>query len=325
MSSSNDSSLHDFEFILMGLPGLQNVQHWLCFPFVIVFLVGLFANLVISSIIVTEQCLHEPMYYFIAVLSVIDLTACLSLMPIVLLILSFGSQSVPSDVCFLQMFCASFIGVMQSSVLVLMAYDRYIAVCKPLRYSTIVTNTFIVKSLLMFTVRNICAVIPIPVLAKLLPYCGKKSVYNIHCDYLAVINMSCARTAMSENFLFIIFSLIGLPDAGLIGLSYYRIVRVTLKLKSKEALEKAFSTCSSHISVLALVYLSGLLASILSLFENNMPPYMHPLLSVIYLIIPPTLNPVIYGVKSQKIWGAILKHFTTIMSILKGNKQTVHL
>ncbi|XP_043927792.1 olfactory receptor 52K1-like [Protopterus annectens] len=320
--SSNQTSNQDFVFILTGLPGLHNVQHWLSFPFIIIFLVALLGNVAVPLIIIIDKCLHEPMYYFISILSVVDLIACLSVLPSVLLTLVFGSLSVLPDACFLQMFCVPFIGVMQSAVLVLMAYDRYIAVCKPLRYSTIVTNTFIVKAFLLFTIRSICAVLPIPVLANLLPYCGERSVQNIHCEYLSVINVACARTTISDNFHYIIFPLVGLPDATLIGLSYYRIVRVTLQLKSKEALQKTFSTCSSHISVFALVYLSVLLSTVLSLSENHMPPYMPPLSSVIYLLIPPTLNPLVYGAKSKQIKKTVLKHFRNIKSTLTDKQRT---
>ncbi|XP_043927821.1 putative olfactory receptor 52L2, partial [Protopterus annectens] len=300
MENGSQNNSEDLSFLLTGFSGLQDVQHWLFVPFFFMFLVALFGNLTVMYIVLTEQSLHKPMYWFICFLSAVDLIACLSLMPSLLLILSSGPQAIHSSTCFLQMFCVSFIGAMESSVLLLMAYDRYIAVCKPLSYSSVVTNAFILRGSIIVTIRSFCIVLPMPVLAGQLPYCSMRIVHSIYCEYLAIINTACVRTTISDTFLYIVLAVIGVPDATFIGLSYYKIIKATLKLKSKEAQQKTFSTCSSHIFIIVSFYLSGLLTLSISIFENKMPPYMRVLFSVLYITVPPTLNPIIYSIKNKE-------------------------
>ncbi|XP_043927809.1 olfactory receptor 52J3-like [Protopterus annectens] len=305
MTASNQSQNKNMEFFLNGFPGLQETQYWFLIPFSIMFLVASLGNILVMSVVAREQHLHEPMYYFISILSTVDLVIDIILLPQALVVLWFGSYSMHFDACFVQMFCIYFTGAMESTVLVLMAYDRYIAVCKPLRYSSIVTNEFVFKGIVLVAVRSLCIVLPIPVLARMLPYCSKTIVYNVYCEYLAVINAACAHTVTTDSYFFILLVLVGLPDATLIGLSYYMIVRAALKIKSREAQQKLLSTCSSHAFVIASFYFLGMLSIILLLVEDKMPAYIRALVSFLCISLPPTLNPLIYGIKTKEIWKAI--------------------
>ncbi|XP_043927810.1 olfactory receptor 52N2-like [Protopterus annectens] len=220
------------------------------------------------------------------------------------------------DACLVQMFGIYFASAMESTLLVLMAYDRYIAVCKPLRYASIVTTEFVFKGSLLAAVRSLCIVLPIAILARTLPYNTTTIVYNVYCEHLAVINVACAHNVMSDIYFFVLIVLAGLPDTTLIGLSYYMIIRTALKLKSREAQRKLLSTCSSHAFVIATFYLLGMLSFLLLFVEDKMPAYIRVLFSFLFICLPPTLNPLIYGIKTKEIRRAIIKTFNTFVKYL---------
>ncbi|XP_043927808.1 olfactory receptor 52E8-like [Protopterus annectens] len=309
MSTTNYSQEESMEILLNGFPGLHELHHWIWIPFFILFLVASVGNLTVLLVIVREQSLHEPMYYFISMLSSVNLFTDIILLPQALVVLWFGPYSINFDACFVQMFCIYFTAGMESTVLVLMAYDRYIAVCKPLRYSSLVTNVFVFKGCFLAAVRSFCVVLPIPILARMLPYCSTTIVNNVYCEYFAVISAVCVQAITSVSYFFILLALVGIPDASIIGLSYYMIVRTALKLKSREARWKIFSTCSSHALVIISFYLLGLLSIILGLVEDRIPGYIRVLCSALFITVPPTLNPLIYGIRTKDIWTVIVKLF----------------
>ncbi|XP_043927805.1 olfactory receptor 52K1-like [Protopterus annectens] len=307
MTETNQCSTQDLEFILTGFAGLHNIQHWLSIPFFLMFLVSLLGNLMVLFIITTEQSLHEPMYYFITVLSTVDLFIAITLLPQLLAVLSFGSQTLSANACMVHIFCLYFAVVMESSVLALMAFDRYIAVCNPLRYSSIITSTFILWGVLAVALRAFCLILPLPLLLKSLPYHNKNIINNVYFEYIAVFSESCTVSSWKDIYLYLIFSLAVVPDTIIIFFSYYMIGSVTLKLRTKEARMKAFSTFSSHAIVLTCFYITGPLSLVLSLVNNDMPAYLRALFSVLYISVPPTLNPLIYGIKTKEIFRLILK------------------
>ncbi|XP_043927813.1 olfactory receptor 52K1-like [Protopterus annectens] len=315
MTTSNWSVDQELHFILTGFPGLHSIHSWISIPFLFIFLVMLFGNLTVLLVIATEQSLHEPMYYLISFLSVVDLLIGVTLLPQLLIILWLGSQTIRFDSCILQMFFLSFVVSMESSVLVLMAYDRFVAVCKPLRYSAVITNKFILKGGFAISVRSLCIVLPLPVLATALKYNSKSIIDNVYCEYFAVVSAAQIHSALNDIYLYLICFLVILPDTVMIGLSYYMIVRAALKLRSKEAQLKLFSTCSSHVLGILSFYISGAVSLLVFLVENEVPIFMHSLFSVLYISVPPTVNPLIYGIKTKAILTVILKHAQNIKNM----------
>ncbi|XP_043927874.1 olfactory receptor 56A5-like [Protopterus annectens] len=307
MTTTNNSISQDVDFLLLAFPAFQDLQYMISVPFSIMLLVALFGNITVFLIIFTENSLHEPMYYFMSILTVIDLLISVTVLPEMLVMLWFGQQAIKLDVCFTQMtFIVLFLG-MESGILLLMAFDRYTAVCNPLRYSGIITNTFVLKGSLFTAVRSFCTALPLPLLARMLPFCRISTLYHVFCEYPAIINFACARTSLSISYLYILLTVAAAPDAALIGLSYFMIVKTVLTLKSKQSWEKAVSTCSSHFFLILSFYLSTSLTLIVSIFENNIPAYIRIIFSVLYITIPPTLNPLIYGIKTKEIRLVIIK------------------
>ncbi|XP_043927818.1 olfactory receptor 52J3-like [Protopterus annectens] len=318
--TANHTSNQDFEFLLLGLPGIHDIQRLLFVPFFFMFLVSLLGNVTVILVIAIEQSLWEPMYYIISILLLTDVIAAVTLLPQLLVILWLGEYSVYCTLCFAQMFFICFTGIMESSVLVLMSYDRYMAVCNPLRYAAIVTNTFIVKGSLVGIVRSFCVALSTTTFVSLLSYCTVNAVYNVYCEHTSVINIACSHTYFTDNIVYFIIYLIGIPDITLIGLSYYMILRAALRLKSAKALRKAFSTCSSHVFVMLAFYLPGVLSTLTSIFENKIPAYVRVLLSALYVASPPFLNPLIYGIKTKQIRQVILKHLRKASRLWGYNK-----
>ncbi|XP_043927871.1 olfactory receptor 51E1-like [Protopterus annectens] len=323
MASTNNSESQDTDVLLIAFPGPEDMQHMLFVLFFVLFMVASFSNVTVLLIIATVKSLHEPMYCFMAFLSVVDLLLVLILLPEMLVLLWSGQQFIQLDVCLSQMFLISVLAGMESTMLVLMAFDRYTAVCNPLRYSTIVTKTFIFKGCLVVIVRSVCIVMPLLVLAKLLPYCNTSIVNNVYCDYISVINAACAQTIISRLYPLLTLIIGIIPDIFLIGLSYYMIVKAIINLKSTEARQKAFSTCSSHIFLILTFYLSFTMTILTSLYENKVPAYVPVLISALYITVPPTLNPLIYGIKTKDIRQEIIRHVRKCGKISQGDMQRV--
>ncbi|XP_043927825.1 olfactory receptor 52E8-like [Protopterus annectens] len=287
MFDSNYSTGDNLGFLLTGFPGLENIQHWFAGPFSITLLIAFFGNIALLFIIATEQSLHEPMYYFVFMLSATDLAVALTILPKLLNVLWFGSQYLSNNACIVQLFFIPFFTALESSMLAVMACDRYVAVCNPLRYKTIMENQFALKIMCFVSVKCLCLVLPFPVLAKSLPYCGVSTIQNVYCDYLSIIRAACGQTVVSDIYGYIFLVLAGVPDVTLIGLSYYKIFRVILKLR------------------------------IIRDFRREFPEYAHVLFSVLSFTVPFTLNPIIYGIKAKEIRRRVIR------KIGKGKTQQI--
>ncbi|XP_043927829.1 olfactory receptor 52E8-like [Protopterus annectens] len=301
MSDTNYSSGTNLEIVLMGFPGLHDTQQWLSIPLLMMFLVAFFGNLTVLIIIVIERSLHEPMYYFISMLSAVDLVITMTLLPKFLNVLWFGSQILSYNDCLAQLLFNSFFCTMESSMLVLMAFDRYIAVCNPLRYRAIIENKSALKVSLFVAIRGLCIGYPILMLAPVLLNSGGITIPSLFCEYFAVNSAVHSNILVSNNDVFILLLLLALPDLTIIGFSYCMIAKAVLKLGLRESHQKILNTCTSHIIVIASFYLWVAMSLMTTLFENKVPEYILTLFSVLYITVPPTLNPLIYGIKTKEI------------------------
>ncbi|XP_069046897.1 olfactory receptor 52E4-like [Lepisosteus oculatus] len=309
MPAVNTSSLRPAVFILMGFPGIENLQHWLSVPFTVLYITALTANSILILVIRLEKSLHSPMYLFLCMLAMVDIGLCTTTLPKVLEVLWLDNKDISFEGCFIQMFFIYVFAALESTVLVMMAYDRYIAIYSPLRYTAILSRTLIAKILVAFLIRDIILPGLIPTLASRLPYCSSNIIPHCYCDHMAVAKLACANITMNSYYgLFVAFSILGL-DVIFIASSYIMILRAVLKLGSKGACLKALNTCGSHLFVIFCFYIMSLLNYLLYRFGNGFPPHVHNIFSVLYLLIPPVLNPIVYSVRTKEIRQAFLKHF----------------
>ncbi|XP_067399259.1 olfactory receptor 52P1-like [Emydura macquarii macquarii] len=288
-------------FILNGIPGLEAAHIWISIPFSIFYIISLLENFTVLFFVGREQTLHKPMFLLLCMLVLTDISMSSCVMPKALCIFWFSSKDITVDGCLTQMFFLNAVASMHSAILVIMAFDRYIAICHPLRYATILTNARIAKLGLVGFIRAVLLVLPEPLLLRRLPFCASRVIPHTYCEHIAVVKMSCGDTRINRMYSLVISLMIILLDLTLIGLSYGLIIRAVLKISSKEAHRKALNTCTAHICVIMMTYTPTLFSTLTHRFGQGIAAHVHILLANLYLFVPPMFNPIIYGVKTKEL------------------------
>ncbi|XP_017388325.1 olfactory receptor 51F2-like [Cebus imitator] len=294
-------------FFLTGVPGLEWAHVWISIPICCLYLTALSGNTLILFVILTEPSLHEPMYYFLSMLSTTDIGLCISTLVTVLGILWVNAREISFNACLSQMFFIHLFTFMESSVLLAMAFDRFVAISNPLRYVTILTHARIAQIGLAIITRGTVILTPLVILLKQLSFCRSHMLHHSYCFHPDVIKLSCSDTKINSALgLTAIISTAGV-DSIFIVLSYLLIIRSVLSIASTQERKKAFSTCISHITAVGIFYVPLISLSFVHRFGKHAPPYVPTLIANIYLLIPPVMNPIIYSVKTKQIQKAVLK------------------
>ncbi|XP_004467001.1 olfactory receptor 56B4-like [Dasypus novemcinctus] len=299
-SVANSSSIQNSHFILMGLPGIHEWQHWLSLPLALLYLLALGANLLIMITIQRELTLHEPMYHFLGILSVVDIGLATTIMPKILAIFWFDAKAISLPECFAQIYTIHCFLCMESGVFLCMAVDRFIAICHPLRYPSIVTEAFVGKATGFMVLRNGLLTIPVPVLAAQRHYCSRNEIQHCLCSNLGVISLACDDITMNKLYQLVLAWVLVGSDMALVFSSYVLILRSVLRLNSVEAMSKALSTCSSHLILILFFYSGIIVLSVTHLAEKKIP-LIPVLLNVLHNVIPPALNPMVYALRMQEL------------------------
>ncbi|EPQ20246.1 Olfactory receptor 52N2 [Myotis brandtii] len=235
MHGANSTSLTPRYFILNGIPVLEALHIWISLPFCFMYIIALVGNCGLIYLIIHEEALHRPMYYFLALLSLTDVSGCTSFVPNMLGIFWFSLKEIDFDACLVQMFFIHMLTGMESGVLMLMALDRYVAICYPLRYSTILTNTTITKVGLATFSRSVLVMIPFTFLIKRLPFCRGNLIHHTYCDHMSVAKLSCGNIKINAIYGLIAAILIGGFDMFWISMSYTMIIHAVVNLSSADA------------------------------------------------------------------------------------------
>ncbi|XP_004463246.1 olfactory receptor 52N2-like [Dasypus novemcinctus] len=310
MHGANSSSLTPRFFVLNGIPGLEAAHVWISLPFCFMYIIAVVGNCGLIYLISHEEALHRPMYYFLALLSLTDLSGCTAFVPNMLCIFWFSLKEIDFNACLVQMFFIHMLTAMESGVLMLMALDRYVAICFPLRYSTILTNTVITKVGLATLMRSVLLMMPFTFLAKRLPYCRGNLIHHTYCDHMSVAKLSCGNVKINAIYGLVAALLVAGFDTFCISMSYTMIIRAVVNLSSADARQKAFSTCTSHICVIVITYVPAFFNFFTHRFGGRtIPHHIHIFIANIYLLLPPTLNPIVYGVKTKQIREGVIKLF----------------
>ncbi|KAM7181000.1 olfactory receptor 52R1-like [Macrochelys suwanniensis] len=310
----SDSNTTDFTnpstFILLGIPGLEAAYTWISIPFCAMYTIALLGNFTILFIVKRVPSLHEPMYYFLCMLAITDLVLSTSTLPKLLSIFWFNSIEISFSACLTQMYFVHCFSGMESGILVAMALDRYVAICNPLRHSTILTKSVVAKIGLAVVLRSGILTLPYPFLARRWPYCRTNIIPHSYCAHIAVVNLACADIRISSYYgLFDIISESGM-DLFFIAVSYTQILRAIFRLPTKDARLKTFGTCISHLSAIFALYIPDIFSSLVYRFGQNMPQHFLVLFSSVFLLVPPMLHPIIYGVRTKQIRGRLHQFFT---------------
>ncbi|XP_022377403.1 olfactory receptor 56A3-like [Enhydra lutris kenyoni] len=305
--NSSYLSVEVSDFILNCFVRSPSWQHWLSLPLSLLFFLAMGANATLLITVWLEASLHEPMYYLLSLLSLLDIALCLTVIPKVLAIFWFDLKSISFYACFLQKYIMNCCLGMESCTFMVMAYDRYVAICHPLRYPSIITDQFVAKAAIFILARNAFLTMFIPILSARLHYCGKNIIENCICANLSVSKLSCDNVVLNKIYqLIVAWTLLG-SDLILIFLSYIFILRAVLRLKAKGAAAKALSTCGSHF-ILILFFSTILLVFVFThIAKKKISPDIPILLNVLHHVIPAALNPIVYGVRTQEIKEGIGK------------------
>ncbi|XP_028657064.2 olfactory receptor 6N1-like [Erpetoichthys calabaricus] len=296
------------QFIVVGLPGFQDHESKLLFSviFLIAYLLICLGNLSIIVTFMLDESLHKPMYALICTLAIFDICYSSSTVPRALAVLMFDSNVVSFAACFAQIYIFHAVGSSQAFLFMLMAYDRFVAICNPLLYPTIMTSRVILKQIaLCWLCGFITLIIPL-ILALRLPFCGPNKVTHLYCDHTSVVRLACADISVNSIVTLIVcLSVIFIPLAYNLY-SYTRIITSVLKIASSEGRTKAFSTCGSHLVVMFITSFTAA-GVYISYRIPGTSEDMRILAAVLQTIIPPLLNPVIYCLRNKEIRDSIVK------------------
>ncbi|XP_049747314.1 olfactory receptor 52B6-like [Elephas maximus indicus] len=302
LAALNNSDTRMAGCFLTGIPGLEHLHVWLSIPFCAMYVAALAGNGTLICVILSQPSLHEPMYIFLSMLAGADVLLSTSAMPKALANFWLGSSHILFDGCLTQMFFIHFLFVADSAVLLAMAFDRYVAICCPLRYATILTSSAIGKIVAATLTRSFIIMFPSIFLLKHLHYCRINIIAHTFCEHMGIAHLSCSDISINVWYGLAAALLSTGLDIILISVSYIHILRAVFCVPSRDARSKALSTCGSHVCVILLFYIPALFSVFAYRFGGrHIPRYVHILLANLYVIIPPTLNPIIYGVRTKQI------------------------
>ncbi|XP_034616500.1 olfactory receptor 51G2-like [Trachemys scripta elegans] len=309
MSAVNDTKFNSAVFLLTGIPGQEDAHLWISIPFCLMYLISIVGNAVILFIIKTDRSLHEPMYIFLSMLAIADLGILIVTIPTILGIYLFNIREISLNACFTQLFFIPSLQCIESSVLLLMAFDRFIAIRDPLRYASILTLPRIIKMGLVCVLRGVAVILPLPFLLKRFRYCRTNILSHSYCVHNEVMNMACSDITVNNIYgLFTKLLTMGL-DLLLIFFSYLMILKIVLNIASHSECLKALNTCVSHLCAVLLFYTPAIGLSVLHRFGKGSSPILQIILGYISMLVPPLMNPIVYSVKSKHLRLRIIRVF----------------
>ncbi|XP_044130671.1 olfactory receptor 52M1-like [Bufo gargarizans] len=300
MATPNNSCFQPSFFILVGIPGLEHLHVWISIPFFLIFLSAIIGNYMVVLIIVMETSLHQPMYIYFILLAFIDLILANTTMPKLLSVFWFHYNKINFLSCLFQMFCVHAFSTIESGIFLAMAYDRYVAICNPLRYSVTVTTRVIIGSGAIAILRGVFFILPLPLLLRRFDQYTSNVILHSYCEHMAVVRLACADGSFNDHVGMAVGFMVLVMDLVLILTSYVMILRALLRLTA-EARLKAFGTCVSHVCAILCFYTPIVCSSMVHRFGINVPHHTHILLANFYLLVPPLLNPLVYGIRTKQV------------------------
>ncbi|XFG10572.1 hypothetical protein AB1E19_014196 [Capra hircus] len=296
------------EFLLLGLPIRPDQQDLFYTLFLAMYVTTVLGNLLILVLICLDPHLHTPMYLLLSNLSFSDLCFSSVTMPKLLQDMQSHISSISYAGCLTQMYFFLLFADLESFLLVAMAYDRYVAICFPLHYTTILSPRLCLFLLVLSWVLTICVSLLHTLLMARLSFCADNVIPHFFCDMSALLNLACSDIKINEMVIFILGGLVIIVPFLLIFSSYARIVSSILKVRSARGIRKAFSTCGSHLSVVSLFY--GTIIGLYLCPSSNNSTVKETVMAVMYTVVTPMLNPFIYSLRNQDIKGALRRVFS---------------
>ncbi|XP_053120545.1 olfactory receptor 6B1-like [Hemicordylus capensis] len=311
MDHKNMTKVH--EFILLGFPATMEVQVLLFVIFLVAYVLTLLENIVIITVIKINPQLNKPMYFFLSNLSFLETWYVCVIVPRLLANFLMKDKFISFEGCMTQLYFFSSLICTECVLLAVMAYDRYVAICNPLRYTIIVTQRLCMELAMGSWLTGFLASMLKVIFISRLPFCGPNIINHFFCDISPLLNMACEDMTVAEIVDFILALLILLVPLSVTIVSYGCIIGTILRIPTIQGRKKAFSTCASHLTVVVIFFSA-------TLFMYARPKRIHPfdlnkLVSMVYTIVTPILNPFIYCLRNQEVKGALKKLFCSTSAL----------
>ncbi|KAM8968655.1 olfactory receptor 5F1-like [Sarcophilus harrisii] len=291
------------EFILLGLTDSPELQIILFIVFWAIYTLTLMGNSGMIILIKIDSQLHTPMYFFLTNLSFNDIFYSSTITPKMLVDLLSKRKIISFTGCFLQMYVFIALTTTECILFGLMAYDRYVAICNPLLYPVTMSRTVCLKKAMgAFTAGFLNSIIHTSYISSL-SYCGSNVIHHFFCDSSLILKLSCSDTQMNETIIFICAGINLLGALLIILTSYIYILYSILHLNSIEGKRKAFTTCASHLTAIAIYYGTAIVTYLCPISKYS--PIQGKVLSVFYRVIIPMLNPLIYSLRNEDVKRAL--------------------
>ncbi|XP_056425534.1 olfactory receptor 1G1-like [Hyla sarda] len=295
------------EFFLLGFQIRQDIRISLFSLFLIIYCGTICGNLLIITLVSTSKNLHTPMYFFISNLSISDILLTIDIAPNMFHVLlnNGGTMTFVGCISQLYLFCAS--ETFECLLLAVMSYDRYVAICNPLRYSSIMTSGHCVILTAICWLSGFSFNLISNVTITTLNFCGSHIIDHLFCDMIPLLDLSCSDTFIVHLEVDLLSIPVAVIPTTIIVVSYTYIVLTILRIPSNTGRQKAFSTCSSHLIVVSIFY--GTLFSVYIVPTKGRTQTMSKILSLLYTVFTPLVNPIIYSLRNKDIKEAVQKHF----------------
>ncbi|XP_021045360.1 olfactory receptor 2A12-like [Mus pahari] len=293
------------EFILLGFSSDPMTNSILFIVFLLIYLNSVLGNGLIIMLVCLDTQLHTPMYFFLCTLALLDMTFATTTMLHMLVHLLAHSQTISFTHCWLQMFVFGGLGITECTFFVVMAYDRYVAICYPLHYTIILTWGLCIRLAAGTWICGFFSSLLHTFFTMSLPYCGPNRVNHYLCEGPIVCSLACMDTHFVEMVDLVLSVFWGVTPISLTVASYIHIAMAILKIKSTQGRCKAFSTCSSHLTVVTFFYAPATYIYLRS--NSSYSAEQDKQISLFYSALTPLLNPVVYSLRNKDIKMAFLK------------------
>nr|XP_056720546.1 olfactory receptor 10A7-like [Euleptes europaea] len=306
------------EFILLGFGDLPELQIPLFLLFLVIYLLTMTGNLLIVVLVVADRHLHTPMYFFLGNLSFLESFCSSTVLPKMLSNLLTGEKMISFNSCFIQFFIFACLGGTECYLLSMMSYDRYLAICKPLHYAVLMNGRLSFQLAAVSWVSGVLVSTSLTLKISWLSFCGPNEIDHYFCDVIPDIrSLSCSDTTSFELSAFIFTCVFTLPPFLLTLSSYISIIVSILRISSTTGRQKAFSTCSSHLTVVALYYGTLMLVYLLPRSKNLRD--VKKVFSLFYTVLTPMVNPLIYSLRNVEVKEALRRRFRAFSTYLSSS------
>ncbi|XP_039712967.1 olfactory receptor 13C7-like [Pteropus medius] len=289
------------EYVLLGLCGHRNLEMVLFVLFLGIYSVNVLGNALLIGLNVLDSRLHSPMYFFLSNLSFMDICGTSSFVPLMLVNFLVAQRTISFPGCALQLYLTLALGCTECLLLAVMAYDRYVAICQPLRYPELMSGQTCMQMALLSWGTGFANSLLLSILTWSLPFCGHNVINHFFCEILALLKLACGDISLTVLLITVNTAVLSLAPFLLICLSYIFILDAILRVPSAAGGRKAFSTCSAHLTVVMIFY--GTI-SFMYFKPKAKDSDLDKIIALFYGVVTPSLNPIIYSLRNAEVKAA---------------------